>query len=129
VTGEVLALNAGKPEATCPYFQVSFQAQCRKGLAQMTAGEVPSVKDFAIGYIAVDGREALVGTTGIFCVPTEKPRCVPNHNPAAIFSSGKSFKVLWAESIASSNSSANVYSLVTCAEVRDRWYVYTGPGT
>jgi hypothetical protein len=71
----------------------------------------------------------LVGSTGIFCVPTEKPRCVPNHNPASIFSSGKSFKALWVESIASSNSSSNTYSLMTCEEVGGSWYVYIGPGS
>lgn len=129
VAGEVLALNEGKPEETCQYFQISFQAQCRKSLARMPAGDIPSVKNFAIGYIAVDDKEALVGSTGIFCVPTEKPRCVPNHNPASIFSSGKSFKALWVESIASSNSSSNTYSLVTCEEVGGSWYVYIGPGS
>ncbi len=129
VAGEVFALNRGKPEETCPYLQPSFQAQCRKALAHMPAAEIPTVKNFAIGYIAVDGKEALVGSTGIFCVPSEKPKCVPNRNPAAIFASGKSFKALWAETNASSNSSANTYSLAPCEEVGDRWYVYIAPGS
>ena len=58
----------------------------------MAKADIPTVKNFAIGYIAVDGKQALVGSTGIFCVPDEKPRCVPNHDPAAILASGKSFK-------------------------------------
>lgn len=123
MAGEALALDRGKPVGTCPYFEPSFQAQCRKALALMSKADIPTIKDFAIGYIAVDGKEALVGTTGIFCVPDEKPRCVPNHDPAALLASGKSFKALWAETTASTNSSANTYELAACQEINGRWYV------
>ncbi len=124
VAGEVSALNGGKPAATCPYLQPSFQSQCRKILSQMGKADIPTVKNFAMGYIAVDGKQALVGSTGIFCVPGEKPLCVPNHNPAAILSSGKSFKALWAQTNASSNSAANLYELAPCQEIGGSWYVY-----
>jgi hypothetical protein len=126
VEGEVAAFNAKQPTKACPYIEPSFEATCRRAFTKTPASEIPMVEDFAIGYAAVDGKKALVGSTGTFCVPGEKPRCVTNNNPAALFSSGKSFKALWAEANAAADSSANVYSLAPCEEVGGDWYDYVG---
>jgi hypothetical protein len=47
-----------------------------------------------------------------------------NTNPAAILSSGTSFKALWAASVADESISANFYSLGPCVEAGGKWYFY-----
>ena len=68
---------------------------------------------------------ALVGATGTFCVPNANPECYTNSDPAAIFSTQKSFSSLWTATNSSSSSSQNAYSLVPCVEVSGPWYVYS----
>jgi hypothetical protein len=60
--------------------------------------------------------------SGVGPVPLDKPI-----NPAALFSSGKSFNVLWAEAVAAESNPANVYSLGPCIEVGPKWYFYLTP--
>ena len=111
---------------TCQYIQPSYQAECRKELARIPARDAPTVKSFAVGYVAIDGKQALVGATATFCSLSETPRCSTNGDPAAIFSRRKPFKLLWPEAVAAGKSSPNNYSLAPCVEVGNNWYVYVG---
>jgi len=82
------------------------------------------MKDFALGYIAIDGNEALVGVTGTFCVPHQTPECTSNRDPAAIFATAKPFAALWVESVAADASAATTgYSLAPLVKVGTRWYL------
>ncbi len=98
-------------------------------MAGLPASDAPTVGNFVLGYVAVAGDEALVGSTGTFCTPHQTPACVSNDDPAAIFSEAKSFTELWAESVAAAESTTNSYSLIPCVKVDGAWYIYnTGPG-
>ena len=130
VHGEANAFNAKKPERACSYTPPSTQDQCRALAAKVPAGgSTPYIVGFAVGYVVIHRDKALVGSTGTFCEPNATPTCVPNHNPAAIFSTAKPFAVLWAESVAAGNSTANSYSLAPCIKVGRRWYVDATPGS
>lgn len=125
VQGLADALNSGKLETYCRYFTPSTQALCRKDVAGAPAGAGPTMKGFALGYVAIDGDRALVGVTATLCQPGQTPECAANHNPAAIFSTSKSFAALWAESVTGSNSPAVSYSLTPCLKTGGRWYLYS----
>jgi hypothetical protein len=127
VMGEVNALNSGHAVRACSYFPPATQASCRSHLAGAPPSAMPTVKNFVLGYVAIDGRKALVGSTGRFCVPGDSPTCTSNTNPAAILDSGKTFGALWRESVAASNSNQNTYSLAPCIRIGRRWYVYVTP--
>ena len=89
----------------------------------MTAGTAPSYQNGAIGYVAIDGDQALVGATGKFCTPGQQPECITNNDPAAVFSSNKkSFATLWAEENKASSQSS--YSLILCVKSGGKWYLY-----
>ena len=122
VEGLISAVGAKRYTAECAYLEPSAQAACTSGAAQLSSGSAPYTKDAAIGYVAIHGDEALVGTTGTFCSPGQTPECFTNHDPAAIFSSGKSFSALWAE--ANNTGSQNVYILVPCVKVGGKWYLH-----
>lgn len=108
----------------CALYQASVQAECSTAFSSESssaiATEMPTTKNFAVGYTAIDGDEALVGTTGTFCAPNQKPGCYTNSDPAAILDSGKSFATLWSQA-ASSNS--GTYSLAPLVKVNGTWYV------
>jgi hypothetical protein len=125
VQGEVNAMNRGKAVEMCPFMSPSLQAECRARLAGRPAADDQSFKGFALGYVAIDGDRALVGSTGAFCVPNQKPECLANSDPAAILSGGKPFAVLWAQALAGDNSAtATGYALATCIKVGNSWYIY-----
>jgi hypothetical protein len=128
--GYVNALNAGTLVQACTYYPPSAQSTCRTTMASAPTGSSPTIRDFALGYVAVDGDEALVGVTGTFCAPNQTPTCSSNNDPAAIFSAGKTFGELWTESVAADVSpTTNSYSLAPCVKVGTKWYVYNpGPG-
>lgn len=129
VSGYIDALDAAKLTTACLYDPPSAQADCRAAMAQATTDSQPTMTGFALGYVAIDGSRALVGTTGTFCSPNETPECSSNSDPAAIFSTAKSFATLWAESVAADSSPAVTYSLAPCVKVGSRWYIYNpGPG-
>ena len=129
VLGYVDALNAGSLTESCMYVPPSAQASCQAGVAGISASDAPTVENFVLGYVAVDGDEALVGSTGTFCAPHQTPPCVTNEDPAAIFSAAESFPDLWTASIAAGESTTNSYSLIPCVEVDGAWYIYnSGPG-
>lgn len=121
VQGEV---DATTPGQACTYFPPSAQASCQAVAAAAPAASGGSMQNFALGYVAVDGNAALVGSTGTSCSPDATPSCTSNGDPAAIFSSGKPFTVLWAESVAADLSSSNSYQLVPCVRAGGSWYVY-----
>jgi hypothetical protein len=126
--GEVDAIESGKAAATCPYFAPASQPGCRAAFAGGPASLGVSVSHFALGYVAIRGSEALVGSTGKYCAAAQTPECTTNANPAAVFARGKSFTALWTESISQDSSgAANAYSLAPCVRVSGRWYVYAPP--
>jgi hypothetical protein len=123
VAGVFAAVGAKHYTAECTYLEPSVQADCKSGAAQLTSKNAPNLKNAAIGYTVIHGNEALVGTTGTFCVPGETPECYTNNDPAAILSSGKSFATQW--TAANKTSSANAYTLAPCIEVNGKWYLYS----
>jgi hypothetical protein len=111
------------------YTPPSAQANCQAAMAALPASDAPTIANLVLGYVAVDGNEALVGATGTFCSPEQTPTCSSNDDPAAIFSEAKPFADLWAESVAAAESTTNSYSLIPCINVDGAWYIYnTGPG-
>lgn len=132
VTGDVQNIESGQYLADCAYVQPAQQSECKTSISGVVASLGPSAlasaagtaTNFAIGYTAIDGTEALVGTTGTFCSSGSgsSPSCFTNTDPAAIFSSGKSFATLWTEANSAENSSSD-YSLAPCVEVGGKWYL------
>jgi hypothetical protein len=126
MAGVVKSLSSGPIIDFCKYEQPAQQSSCRSTFGQVTKSEVasqlPTFKNFAEGYTAIDGTKALIGVTGTICVPNQKPSCYTNKDPAAILDSGKPFATLWREAVA---APANVYSLSPVIEVNGSWYAYT----
>jgi hypothetical protein len=129
--GEVDAIESGKLAGACPYFPPASQPGCRAafaGISASAAASSVSVSHFALGYVVVRGDEALVGSTGKYCVAGQSPECTSNANPAALLARAKSFAALWKEAISQDSSGAtNAYSLAPCVRVNGRWYVYNPP--
>jgi hypothetical protein len=122
------ALDAKKYAAICAYLLPSTQSKCQAAFGSVSPGQIASKMPFAkkagLGYIAIDGKEALIGTTGEYCAPGQSPECYTNNSPAAILNSGKSFSALWKTAVAETNNSnsANTYALSPCLEVGGKWY-------
>jgi len=130
MAGVVKAITTGPFIDFCKYEQPSEQSSCRSEFGKVAqasvASQLPTFKNFALGYSAIDGTKALVGITGTICVPNQKPSCYTNKDPAAVFDSGKTFATLWKEALA---APANVYSLSPAIEVNGDWYAYTAGGS
>jgi hypothetical protein len=128
MTGFIDAINAKKYTALCSYLLPSDQSKCRTvfGSVNMSAlaGQMPTDKNIKLGYVAIDGTEALIGMTGEECAPGQSPECSTNNSPAAILDSGKSFSALWKTAVAEANSSSssNAYTLSPCVEIGGKWY-------
>jgi hypothetical protein len=120
IAGLFAAISARRYAAACGYVEPAGQAACRASEAEPASQQ--SARNAAIGYVAVRGDQALVGSTGTFCVPAEQPRCFTNTDPAAILSGGKSFGTLWAQ--ANRATSSNVYKLAPCVKIGGRWYLH-----
>jgi hypothetical protein len=127
IQGFISALDERQLNLWCSYYEPSFQATCRANSAKFVATSMPIFKNFALGYVAIDGNQALVGSTGTDCAANFKPRCSSNQAPAAIFSTGRTFKALWAQTVAAYSSTVNVYSLDLCTKIAGRWYSYVPP--
>jgi hypothetical protein len=123
VTGLVNVMDSGHLRDECDYFQPSIKAECTTAMKQLPASYKPTIKNFALGYVVIDGDKALVGITGTSCIPGQHPECSTNHNPAAIFTTGKSFAALLSAAIAASNSTSSAYSLTPCVKVGGHWYL------
>ena len=126
LTSVIAAVEAGRYAKICDYLQPSQQSKCSSALGSVQASAVatamPTFKNLAVSYTAIDGSRALVGLTGTICSPDQKPSCVTNNDAAAIFDSGKTFAALWSESVASTSSA---YSLTPMTEVNGKWYGYS----
>jgi hypothetical protein len=125
VTGVATVEDAGNYTSVCTYYAPNTQSECKSQVSaevsaspSAMASQVGTIKNLAIGYTAIRGNEALVGATGTFCA---SGKCSTNADPAALFSSGKTFSALWAEA---DNQNASVYSLAACTKVDGKWYVY-----
>jgi hypothetical protein len=114
--------DATTPAQHCAYYPPSALASCQAILAEAPASSSWTVRNFALGYLAVDGNKALAGTTGTWCPPDAS--CWSNDDPAAIFSQAKPFPVLWAESVAAKMSASTSYSLTPLVKVGGNWYLY-----
>jgi len=130
------AVSASNYQALCATVAPDAQSDCNKA----TAGAKPSgTKDtnIEIGYVAVEGNEALVGFTGTNCDPNDSPKCNTNSDPAAILSSGKPFDQLYSAAEASvvSTTTNGAYSLGPLIQVNGDWYLnipdsyFTGSGS
>jgi hypothetical protein len=119
ITGLVEAFNAKKFGAYCRYAEPSQHAECESEASQIVVGDMPSIKNFALGYVAIDGDHAVVGMTGTMCNPLNTPKCASNSDPAAIFATAKSFATLWKNALKNTSS----YSLTPCVEIAGKWYI------
>jgi hypothetical protein len=123
VLGYVRSLSNKDPDGACGYAAPSEQSACTSSLTQAPKDQLPYFHNEAIAYVVTHGTQALVGITGSLCSPGSTPECVTNTDPAAVFSSGKSFASLWSQAQAASSSSSNSYSLAPCVEVSGKWYL------
>jgi hypothetical protein len=121
VQGLFAAISSKHYADECAYGQPSAQATCRSEASQVSASQMPYYSNFAVGYVVIDGDKAAVGITGTFCVPGQSPECFTNDDPAAVFSTAKSFAALWANAITPSSG----YSLTPCVEIDRKWYLYS----
>jgi hypothetical protein len=119
-------MQATNAQQLCGYFQPSAQAACQAAVAQAPTDSGGSMQHFALGYVAIDGNEALVGSTGTSCSSDATTSCTTNDDPAAIFSDAKPFSALWTEAVADelSTTATNSYALIPCVEVGNKWYLY-----
>jgi hypothetical protein len=125
VTGVATVEDSGNYTSVCTYYAPNIQSECKSQVSaevsaspSAMASQVGTIKNLAIGYTAIRGNQALVGATGTFCA---SGKCSTNTDPAALFSSGKTFSALWAEA---DNQNASVYSLAACTKVDGKWYLY-----
>jgi hypothetical protein len=119
---ELSALNTKKVTSFCKYGLPAQAAKCASELSQVPASQFPFTRNAAIGYVAVQGNKAVVGMTGTFCTPGQKPECFTNTDPAAVFSTVHSFSGLWKNAMSSSPMS---YSLTPCEKIGGKWYIYS----
>jgi hypothetical protein len=121
-------INAGNLTAACGLLEPSAQAACTQATTGQSSSGV-SYQNFGLGYIAIDGNEALVGTVGTYCNPNYSPTCFTNSDPAAVFSSGQTFATLYNAAVAAAANStpSNNYSLAPCIEIGGAWYL-NAPG-
>lgn len=125
VTGATAAENSGNYTSVCMYYEPSLQSACNSQVSAESsaspsalASQIGTIKNLAIGYTAIRGNQALVGGTGTFCA---SGKCSTNSDPAALFSSGKTFSQLWSTA---DNQNPGVYSLAACIKVDGKWYLY-----
>jgi hypothetical protein len=117
MAGFVDALNAKKYTAMCSYLLPGSQSKCRSDFGPVSPSELaekmPFTRNAGLGYVAIDGTRALIGTTGEYCAPVQSPECFTNNSPAAVLDSRKSFSALRKTAVAETNdpSSSNVYTL------------------
>ena len=125
VTGATAAEDSGNYTSVCAYYEPSLQSECNSQVSAESsaspsamASKIGTIKNLAVGYTAIRGDQALVGGTGTFCA---SGKCSTNSDPAALFSSGKTFSALWSSA---NNQNPGVYSLAACIKVGGKWYLY-----
>jgi hypothetical protein len=125
VTGATAAEDSGNYTSVCAYYEPSLQSECNSQVSAESsaspsalASQIGTIKNLAVGYTAIRGDQALVGGTGTFCA---SGKCSTNSDPAALFSSGKTFSALWSSA---NTQNQGVYSLAACIKVGGKWYLY-----
>jgi hypothetical protein len=131
MAGLLAAMSSKDPAAFCGYAYASASsvAQCKAAISRAPGNKTPYVS-LKVGYVAIDGTHALVGTTGKICRPGSRPECVTNADPATIFSAGSTFTALWTQTVnptPGNPASGNGYTLFPCAEVGGKWYFGSDP--
>jgi hypothetical protein len=124
LAGALAALSAKDPALLCDY-EYSSVAQCEEQYGHVSSRQLPYKVSAKIGYVAIEGTRALVGFTGTVCSQDATPRCIMNADPAAVFSAGNTFEVLWSQTLSPTSSGA--YGLLPCFEVNGKWYLGAGP--
>ena len=123
VEGALGTLGTQRYASLCAYVEPAVQAPCKLAMAEETPATAPTVKNVALGYAAVHGDEALVGTTGTICSRSPQPKCSSNSDPAALLSGGTPFAALWSQQTQPGRSNT-LYQLAPCVEVDGHWYFY-----
>lgn len=121
IDGTLAAFNGKDFAKSCSYTEPATQAGCKSEASQIPASKTPTAKNFAIGYVVIDGDKAVVGTTGTVCTPGNSPECFTNNDPSAVFSTLSSFSELWSNAIKNSSG----YSLAPCVKINGDWYIYS----
>jgi hypothetical protein len=127
VKAYVAALTSGaNPANACAYLIPASQSSCQSAIskaAQEGEGITYSYRSFALGYTAIDGTQALVGSTYTqFCVVTGAKSCAPNiTDPKTVFQTGVSFATLWTQTQQGTGGSS--FSPVPCIVLNGKWYV------
>lgn len=119
---ELTSPTAGR---ACGYLVKSSQMPCLGGLYEAAEQGIDisySFKSFELGYTAVNGTKALVGTTYTqLCRQIQTRSCSPdNTDPGALLDSGKSFADLWTQA---QHANSSEYFLFPCVEVDGTWYI------
>ena len=110
VKAYVAALTSGaNPASACAYLIPASQSSCQSSIskaAQQGEDITYSYRSFELGYTAIHGSQALVGSTYTqFCVLTGAKSCAPDiTNPKTVFESGISFATLWTPDAAGGQS-------------------------
>lgn len=132
--GVTTAFSTGHYTNLCKYEEPSARSGCISAWgspnlrSDVDLADYPTFKNLKVGYTVIDGDRALVGFTGTACILKQYPSCFTNKNPAAVLDSGKSFSVLWSQSLMPS-SSGTVYSPSPAIKVNGKWYAYTINGS
>jgi hypothetical protein len=116
-------LESGHFTDVCSAVEPSQQASCKSQFGSIPMAEIkadlPTYKNLATTYTAIDGDKALVGVTGSMCEPEATPKCATITDTAAAFDSGKSFATLWNEAV---NPKSSGYTLSPLIKVNGAWY-------
>jgi hypothetical protein len=128
VKAYVAALTSGaNPASACAYLIPVSQSSCQSSIskaAQQGEDITYSYRSFGLGYTAIDGTQALVGSTYTqFCVQAASRSCAPDiTDPKTVFESGPSFAALWTQT-QQGNSGTSSFSPVPCVVLNGKWYV------
>ncbi|HEX3962678.1 MAG TPA: hypothetical protein VHZ03_39610 [Trebonia sp.] len=128
VKAYVAALTSGaNPASACAYLIPSSQSSCQNSIsttAQQGQEITYSYRSFGLGYTAIHGSQALVGSTyAQFCVQAASRNCAPDiTDPKTVFESGISFATLWTQT-QQQNSGSSSFSPVPCIVLNGKWYV------
>lgn len=120
VVGLLQAVKLGGYSGYCGYLEPSVQAQCKSALSQVSASQFPTVKNWKLGYIVIEGTRAVAGITGTLCA-TGQTGCTTNTDPAALFTTLHTFNALWKNAI---KNTATQYSLTPLIQLNGQWYIY-----
>jgi hypothetical protein len=119
LTGLILAIKDKSATEYCGYGEPAVQAQCKSALSTTPASQFPTARNFALGYIVIDGDKAVAGNTGTVCA-TGPTGCLTNNDPAAIFTTLHTFGALWKNAI---TPSCTKYSLEAFTKTSGNWYM------